>query len=213
MLRKKIKNFDNISLKPENVFEQLDFNDIFGRDAAVHIEIGSGKGTFLVAQAAAFGEVNFLGIEWSNKYYRFAVDRIGRWGLGNVRIIRTDAADFIAEHVPNASVECFHIYFPDPWPKKRHNKRRFICPKNMKEMLRCLKDGGVINAATDHADYFEQMKEVFLASNEHLDEIEFTCAAGAQEGEVAGTNYERKYIKDGRRINTIAGRKKTGTNI
>jgi len=207
MAKRTMKDYDGISVRAEELAGPVDFELIFGRKAPVHIEIGSGKGTFLLAQAGAAPEVNFLGIERANKYYRYAVDRIGRWGLANVRIIRTDAASFLSEHVGDSSVDWFHIYFPDPWPKKRHHKRRFVCPPNMAQMVRCLKAGGVIQIATDHADYFEEIQKVIGAHSERLEAIEFTPAAGAEDGELTGTNYERKYIKDKREIYTIAVKK------
>ena len=202
-----LQDYDGISLKAEDLDGKIDFAQIFGRPGPVHIEIGSGKGTFLLDQAAAQPGDNFLGIEWARKYYRYAVDRIGRWGLTNVRIIRTDAAGFLADSVPDDSVDCFHIYFPDPWPKKRHNKRRFICDANLEHMIRCLKTAGQLRIATDHADYYEQIKTVLAAGSDALEEIDFVKPAGAETGEYAGTNFERKYIKDKRPIYTIAARK------
>ena len=185
----------------------MSFCDIFGRSATVHIEIGSGKATFLVNEAKTTLYDDFLGIEWCNKIYRYAVDRVGRWELGNVRIIRDDAALFIKEFVPDGSVDFFHIYFPDPWPKKRHHKRRFINSKNLEELLRCLKSGGVIKIATDHAEYFEQIKQVM--ADKRLKKAEFFPTSGAQpdKGEWAGTNFERKYLSEGRQIFTLAARK------
>ena len=209
MRKKSLKDYSNIALKPENFSENLDFDKIFGRKAPVHIEIGSGKGTFLVSQAKRNAHINFFGVEWANKYYRVAVDRMGRWGLENVRLTRTDAAELVDQYLSDSSVDCFHIYFPDPWPKKRHHKRRFICETNMHHILRCLKTGGTVNIATDHTDYFSQIKEVIntQVNINHLEVIDFIPAAGTNEGEVAGTNYERKYIKDNRAIHTIAARK------
>ncbi len=207
MVKRIIKDYEEVSLRPEKLDGTLDFGRIFGRRRPVHIEIGSGKGTFLVSQASDQQGVNFLGIEWARKYYRLAVDRIGRWGIGNVRIIRTDAASFLQEHIGDGTVSWFHIYFPDPWPKKRHHKRRFVCNANMEQMLRCLGREGVINIATDHVGYFEQIQEVVSGQAGRVEEIEFTVAAGAVEGELAGTNFERKYIKDGRAIYTIAVKK------
>lgn len=201
------KDYPEILLKPEDFDGKVDLLQIFGRHGPVHIEIGSGKGTFLLHQAKAQPNDNFLGIEWANRYYRYIVDRIGRWGLTNVRIIRTDAADFIAESVPNGSVDCFHIYFPDPWPKKRHHKRRFICPANLEHLIRGLKAGGQLRIATDHADYFEQIKKVIATESDKLEKVEFIRPAGAEMGEWAGTNFERKYIKDQRSIYTLAVQK------
>jgi len=198
---------ESLRLNPEDLDGKIDFVRIFGRAGPVHIEIGTGKGTFLLNQARAQPGDNFLGIEWTRKYYRFAVDRIGRWGLTNVRIIRTDAATFLADFIPDNSVECFHIYFPDPWPKKRHHKRRFICPANLEHLVRCLKTGGQLKIATDHADYFEVIKTVLATRNEKLQEIDFLPTAGAETCEWVGTNFERKYLKDQRPIYTLAVRK------
>jgi len=202
-----LQDYQGISLKTKDLDGKIDFVRIFGRSGPVHIEIGSGKGTFLFGQAGAQPGDNFLGIEWASKYYRHAVDRIGRWGLTNVRIIRTDAAEFLTDSVPDGSVDCFHIYFPDPWPKKRHNKRRFVCPANLEHLIRCLKTDGQLRIATDHADYFEQIKTVLAARSDALEEIDFIKPAGAESGEWVGTNFERKYIKDKRPIYTIAARK------
>jgi len=202
-----LQDYPGISLKVEDLDGKIDFVRIFGRTGPVHIEIGAGKGTFLLGQAAAQPGDNFLGIEWAGKYYRHAVDRIGRWGLTNVRIMRTDAAEFLADSVPDDSIDCFHIYFPDPWPKKRHNKRRFICPANLEHLIRCLKTAGQLRIVTDHADYFEQIKTVLAARSDSLEEIDFVKPDGADSGEWVGTNFERKYIKDQRSINTIAARK------
>jgi tRNA (guanine-N7-)-methyltransferase len=207
-MKRELKEYTEIALAPEEVGDQTDWAQIFGRSAPVHIEIGSGKGTFLVAQAQAQPEVSFLGIEWARKFYRHAVDRIGRWGLRNVRLLRADAATFLREAVPANSVDCFHIYFPDPWPKKRHHKRRLLQSANLEVLIRCLKPGGEIRIATDHADYFQQIRQVTSAAGGTLQEIEFERPAGAREGEWTGTNYERKYVKQSRPIYAIAFRKR-----
>ena len=203
-----LKDYESVSLKEEDLDGKVDFVRLFGRSGPVHIEIGSGRGTFLLNQAGTLPGDNFLGIEWARKYYRYAVDRIGRWGLTNIRIIRTDAVVFIRDFVPDNCIECFHIYFPDPWPKKRHHKRRFLCPANLEHLIRCLKTGGQLRIATDHADYFEQIKTVLAARSDILEEIDFAPASGAETGEWVGTNFERKYLKDNRPIFTLAARKK-----
>jgi len=202
-----LKDYPSIALRPEEFDGKIDFVRLFGRSGPVHIEIGSGKGTFLLNEATAQPQVNFLGIEWANKYYRYAVDRIGRWGLTNVRIIRTDAGHFLANLVPANSVDCYHIYFPDPWPKKRHHKRRLFCAANLQQLLHTLKTGGVLRAATDDKEYFELLDGLVETQKDQLERIEFTPAAGAGPGEWVGTNYERKYAKENRAIYTIAVRK------
>ena len=210
-----LKDYPSVALKPEDLNGKIDFVRLFGRSGPVpphnqpgagpvHIEIGSGKATFLLNQAMAQPDANFLGIEWANKYYRYAVDRIGRWGLTNVRIIRTDAAHFLANFIPDNSVNCFHIYFPDPWPKRRHHKRRFFRPANLELLLRTLKTAGTVKVATDCAEYFELITELIEARKDRLELIEFLPTAGAKPGEWVGTNFERKYLKEKRPIYTIA---------
>ena len=206
-MRRILRDYAWVSLNAADLAGRLDFGDVFGREGPVHVEVGAGKGAFLLNQARRDSQANFVGIEWTRKYYRYAVDRIGRWGLANVRIIRTDAASFIAEHMADESVECFHIYFPDPWPKKRHHKRRFVSPANTEQLLRCLKSGGQIRIATDHGEYFEVMQEVIASLGDKVEEIDFSPTAGAEPEEITGTNYERKYIEDKREIHTIAVRK------
>lgn len=206
-MARKLREYPFVTLKLEDLDGQIDFVRVFGRPGPVHIEVGTGKATFLLNEAIAQPHINFIGIERANKYYRYAVDRIGRWGLTNVRIIRTDAAVFLADLIPDSSVDCFHIYFPDPWPKRRHHKRRFFCPANLEHLVHCLKTGGQLRIATDYLDYFEWIQSLIAAHSERLQEIGFLPPAGARPGELTGTNYERKYLKEQRPIYTIAVRK------
>jgi len=203
-----LKEYSSVVLKPEDLDGKTDFAKIFGRCSPIHIEIGTGKATFLLNQALAKPDVNFLGIERARKYCRYAIDRIGRRGLTNVRVIRTDAADFLAGFVPDSSVECFHIYFPDPWPKKRHHKRRFFKSANIENLLRCLTRGGSIKVATDHAEYFQQIQKLLTSQSDRLERIEFFPTAGADTGEWVGSNFEKKYIKENRPIFCLAVAKK-----
>jgi tRNA (guanine-N7-)-methyltransferase len=192
-MRKKLHDYPEISVDPEKLDGKIDFERFFGRSAPVEIEIGSGKATFLVHQGWANPEVNFLGIEWAMKYYRYGVDRLGRWGIKNVKMIRTDAGQFIHSHLADESVDCFHIYFPDPWHKRRHHKRRFINDTNFAQLLRILKTGGRIQIATDHEDYFRWITKVLDNYSEQVEKVDFIPAAGAEKDEFVGTNYERKF--------------------
>src|SRR5262249_54004134 len=94
------------------------------RHRRFEIEVGSGKGTFLVQEAPQHGEVNYLGIEKSPEYWRFAADRVRRHGLANVRILRADAVEFLRYWCADGVASVVHLYFSDPWPKTRHHKRR-----------------------------------------------------------------------------------------
>jgi tRNA (guanine-N7-)-methyltransferase len=203
-----LKDYPSVALLPQELDGRIDFARLFGRDGAIHIEIGCGKGIFLLNEAKAHPEINFLGVERANKYYRYAVDRIGRRMVKNVRIIRIDAVFLLTEFVPQGSVDCFHIYFPDPWPKKRHNKRRLFNSANMELLICCLKDGGVIRTATDHSEYFEQIQRLIAERADKLGKTEFLPASGAGQGEWVGTNFERKYAKEQRPVFCVAVRKK-----
>ena len=205
-MRHRLKDYPQVSVKPEGLDGKIDFVALFERDGAVHVEIGSGRGAFLLNQALNYPQINFLGIEWASRFYRYAVDRMGRWNIENVKIIRTEAASFFEKYIANGCVDCFHIYFPDPWPKIRHRKRRFFNEANLNQMVRCLKIGGIIQAATDDADYFEQIENVIEARTD-LAGIAFQPAAGTQEGELVGSNFERKYLRDSRPVLTIAVKK------
>jgi tRNA (guanine-N7-)-methyltransferase len=207
-MRKGLNNYTNVALRLDDLEGALDFAQIFGRCGLVHVEVGSGKGAFLVTQAEAQPEVDFLGIEWASKFYRYVVDRIGRRGLPNVRMLRADAPAFLRDHVAPESVDCFHIYFPDPWPKKRHHRRRFLQTTNLEVLIDRLKPGGQIRIATDHEGYYQQIQDVTKARLDRLEPIEFERPAGAREGELTGTNYERKYIKESRSTHTVAFRKR-----
>jgi tRNA (guanine-N7-)-methyltransferase len=195
-----------IGLDVDKLPKPLVFTEVFGNDHPVEMEIGCGKGTFITDQARARAEVNFFGIEWANFYYRYAADRLRRHNCTNARMVRADAAFFVSEFLQDASLDVLHIYFPDPWPKKRHHKRRLIQANFLKQVERILKPGGRLQVVTDHQDYFEQIESVVRASN--LEVIDYNRPGSAGEGEFVGTNFERKYAREGRPFNAIAARKK-----
>lgn len=166
----------------------------------LEIEIGSGKGTFLVQQAPLRPDVNYLGIEWARAYWRHAADRARRHGLGNVRLLRAEAGLFIRHYVADATLSQLHIYFPDPWPKARHNKRRLIQAPFLRDVHRALISGGEgrVRLATDHADYFAWMEEHAAAVADLFDREPFESPESAAAGELVGSNFERKYRREGR---------------
>jgi len=177
-----------------------------GPDRPVELEIGSGKGTFLVQHAKLYPEVDYLGIEWAKAFWRYAADRARRHGFENVRMLRCDAAVYVKHYVPDTTFRQVHIYFPDPWPKKRHNKRRLIQADFLRELHRVLIPAGqevqgesaCVRIATDHADYFEWMGEHAAEVSDLFDREPFERPASAGEGELVGTNFERKYREEGR---------------
>src|SRR5689334_17371447 len=145
-----------IGLDVDRLPKPLYWAEVFGNSNPVEIEIGSGKGTFLTEQAKARPEVNLLGIEWARWFWRYASDRLRRANCMNARTVRAEATFFLNEFVPPASISVLHIYFPDPWPKARHHKRRLIQPKFMPLAARVLNPGGRVQIVTDHQGYWEE---------------------------------------------------------
>lgn len=175
----------------------------FGRVAPVELEIGSGKGTFLLRQARAHPERDFLGIEWANKFYRFAADRMARWGLTNVRMLRTDAREFVIRRLPPSSLAAIHVYHPDPWPKKRHHKRRMFNAAFLTAAVAALKPAGRLAIQTDHAGYFEAIEKL-TRGWPGLVAVPFADAEFGAADERTQTNYEIKYTREGRPIHRLA---------
>jgi tRNA (guanine-N7-)-methyltransferase len=168
--------------------------DLFGfSPRGVEIEVGSGKGLFLRQQAAVNPEVGFLGVERAGKWLRLSAERIAREGHANIRLIRGDAFDLLARWVPAGSVSAIHVYFPDPWPKKRHAKRRLLGRALFDLSARALGLHGILAIATDVLPYFEEAHST-LAVHPCFSE-----APVSEEGrESVRTNYALKYEREGR---------------
>lgn len=196
-----------IIVTTDTLKKPIDWAELFGNTNPVEMEIGSGKGTFITEQAKARKDTNFFGIEWANWYLRYTCDRLRRNDCTNARGIRAEASFFIDEFVPDASLSVLHIYFPDPWPKARHNKRRLIQETFMPKVLRILKPGGRLQVVTDHADYWAQI-EPTVRNVKEFEVIDYNRPGSAKDGEFVGTNFERKYAREGRPFYAIAAIKK-----
>lgn len=173
------------------------FNDN-SNSCPLELEIGCGKGTFIVQQAVAVPNHNHIAIEYAKAFWRYAADRCRRQGLLNVRIIRCEAASFIRNYVPDSCLQQIHIYFPDPWPKKRHHKRRLIQEPFLRQAHRTLEASGVIRIATDHQGYYEWMVKHSTRTADLYERLPFSGPQSAVGGEWVGSNFERKYRREGR---------------
>lgn len=150
----------------ENDRGRLCFTELFGREAPVIVEIGFGNGDATWQTAAAYPEQDFLGIEVHRPGVGRLLMALEEKEIPNVRIACEDAVDFMADCIPPASLMGIRIYFPDPWPKKRHHKRRIIQPPFVKQLVSYMKPGAILHLATDWAPYAEHMTEVLSSSNQ-----------------------------------------------
>lgn len=173
----------------------------FGRRAPLEVEIGSGKARFLIASAQAGADRDYLGIERSLSYYRLCRERLARTQLPNVRIVRSDGRIFVESALAPASVAAFHIYFPDPWPKKKQKKRRLLDGIFLDLLGTRLEPGGTLRIATDHPDYGRSLGPL-LETVPSLERIEWTSLPAP-----APTHYELKYSREGRPIWRFAARR------
>ncbi len=185
----------------------LSWPHLFGNAHPVELEIGVGKGTFLLRRARQYPERNFFGIEWANKICAYAADRMRRGGLANVRLLRTDAQHFIRVLCPRGSLTALHVYHPDPWPKKRHHKRRLFQPLFVNAAVECLAPGARCSVQTDHAGYFEVIRGMLLA-HPQLERVEFDDPGFGVTAETIATNFEVKYRREGRAIYQLAVRRR-----
>jgi tRNA (guanine-N7-)-methyltransferase len=135
----------------------LDLVDLFGSDRPVEVEVGSGRGLFLVNAGTTCPGTSFLGIENDFKEARRAARRLQKRKLDNVRILGADARRVFSEYLPSRSAVAVHVYFPDPWWKRRHRKRRIFNAEFLAQVARILKPEGLLHAWTDVAEYFEVM--------------------------------------------------------
>jgi len=138
----------------------LDFAAVFGRDAPTVLEIGFGMGETTAAIAQAHPETNYLAIEVHSPGVGSLLKLIAERGLSNVRIVQYDAVEVIEHMIAPAAAAGIHIFFPDPWPKKRHHKRRLIRAPFVHVVASCLAPGGYLHLATDWEDYAQQMLDV-----------------------------------------------------
>jgi tRNA (guanine-N7-)-methyltransferase len=150
--------------EPRSYVERLDLAQLFAKAQPLEVELGCGDGTFLVEWARLHPEHNFIGVERLLGRLR-KVDRKGRrLGLTNLRAVRLEASYFTEYLLAFESVSALHVYFPDPWPKRKHWKHRLVNEHFVEVTAKVLAPGGVIYLRTDSTDYFTQMSNVFTAS-------------------------------------------------
>lgn len=186
-----------ITLNPRDAgLTLLDMHAFFGNDHPVILEIGSGKGRFLIESAMERPDRNFLGVEKSLHYHRFIRDRVLKRPITNVRLINYDAFLVMQKMIADEALSEVHIYFPDPWPNKKEMKRRIIRPSVVSEIRRVLVPGGSGIYVTDHRAYFEAAEPVIAGFFRYETRL-------PRPDDPPRTNYEAKYRAEGREIYEI----------
>lgn len=187
-----------------NVAHVLPLCELFPKVQPVEVDIGCGKGRFLLARATGYPHVNFLGVDrmWCRL---MKLDRkVARAGLTNVRLIQLEAS-YVAEHMlPPLAIAAYHILFPDPWPKRRHHGRRLFKHSFMDSLDRTLIAGGCVHVASDHQGYFRDIRSLFT-NDRRFEEIP-AFVTGKEER----TNFELLFLGQGRQIDRCSFRKAAG---
>ncbi len=142
----------------------IDFAAVFGREAPVVLEIGFGMGDSLIEMARHAPEKDFIGIEVHPPGVGRLLSRVAEEGLTNIRVYCDDAVEVLAQCIPDASLDTLQLFFPDPWHKKRHHKRRIVQPEFAQKIRQKLGIGGCFHMATDWENYAEHMMEVMSAA-------------------------------------------------
>jgi tRNA (guanine-N7-)-methyltransferase len=188
----------NLIIELQSILEPLNLSSFFPRSQPLEIELGCGDASFLLNYAKAHPERNFIGVERLGGRIR-KLDRKGRRaGLTNLRGVRIESGYFLEYLVPPKSAAALHIYFPDPWPKRKHLKNRFINERFPEIAHRVLVPGGIVYLRTDHEDYFEQMKSVFVPAT-NFRPIETPEELGS-----ILTDFEAEFLKQGLQTNRAA---------
>jgi len=188
-----------IELIPETYVTPLDLLAIFGRVAPLHIDLGCGDGSFLSELAWRYPAQNFLGIDRLVGRVAKACRKVA--AQENVRILNVENSYAVGYLIPEASVETFYLLFPDPWPKRRHHRRRIVTPHFLDSIHRALADDGSLRIATDQLDYFEQIRR---AGQNHAG---FAIVDVSGRPDLPLTKFERRFSALGAPIYRLALRK------
>jgi tRNA (guanine-N7-)-methyltransferase len=187
-------NLSKSILRPEDLPQPTLWQEVFGRDAPLVIEIGAGKGHFIRSYAQAEPHKNFIAIERFMKWTKHNADRLPKEGMDHVKLLCGMAQDHLTALFPDQSIDEIHVTFPDPWPKRKHHKHRILQKTYVELFHQKLKKGGELHITTDHQDYFEFAMKEFAPLENKL----FTVVP--KQDYPHKTNYQIKYEREGRPI-------------
>ncbi len=178
-----------IRIRPDDWVAPIDMQSAFDMSKPLEVDVGCGKGGFLLSRASEHPDTNFLGIDRMLRRIRKVENKILRAGLDNVRLFRVDASYAVGYMIPPRSVSVYYVFFPDPWPKKRQQEKRFFNEDFLEDVFRTLKPQGMIHVATDHLPYFNEI-ESLLSSHRG-----FSRAPTFEPRDHERTEFERHYIQ------------------
>lgn len=193
-------------LNGENLATPPDWQGIFANDQPLALEIGCGVGDFIVKSAADRPDVNFIAIDFYNKGCDKTCRRLEKHGVANVRVLRVEAREFIAGHIPAGSLTALYINCPDPWPKKRHRKRRLVNSDFMEFMSGYLRSGADFFFATDFEDYGEDVAAFMAVQPGYLNILAPDLSRNELEG-YHRSKYMLKFMAEGKQIHFVHYRK------
>ncbi len=202
MSLKNLISFDEIAGNNPNFLDidyEPDWEAIFGNTHPLNLEIGFGVGNFLIEMAIREPDENFIGMDFYHKGIRKVITRIDRYQVPNIRIVYGDAKEKLPILFNEAKLNRIYINFPDPWPKKRHHKRRLIKPAFIKNLAAKLKPEGEVHIATDYEPYAIEILEFFEAEPLLTNKSGYRTFLAQKEG-TPQTKYEKKFIKSGEKI-------------
>lgn len=154
-----------VMLDADEGYFTVDPAKVFSRSAPLEIELGAGRGDFIIGRAAQYPERNFLAVELAGAVSRMLAVRCGTAGLENLRVVRMDARPLVNLMLPEHSVSAYHIYFPDPWPKERHHKHRLFSDHFAIGLVRTLARDGILYVATDVGEYAAEIYAMLEAQS------------------------------------------------
>jgi tRNA (guanine-N7-)-methyltransferase len=192
-------NEEAVEYIPKSLTSALEFDKVFSRLAPLEIDLGCGDGAFLAALAQDVPSHNFLGIERLLGRVRSVCRKVAQLDLKNARILQMESNYAVTHLLPPRSVTTFHLLFPDPWPKRRHHRRRAFTSEFLAAIHRALVTGGLFHVATDHADYFRQIEKVIAATDLFF--------ISRERHRFPPTSFEQKYVARGLSIHRLLLRK------
>lgn len=190
-----------------NLIDPLDWTLVFPKQAPIELDLGCGDGGFLVEYALLHPEHNFLGVERLMGRINKIIRKRERLGLENIKVSRIESAYFLKYLVKPGSLHAIHLYFPDPWPKRRHEKYRLVQADFVRSCRKSLSPEGAVYLRTDHPEYFEQMREAFAA------EPALVPIQTPEELSSVQTDFEKQWLAQGLKTHYAAyGKIQPGTN-